>query len=187
VVTLWRAARAEGASDLADVIRIAAFTGARIESICQITVGDMGTDESSGIEFIALSDKTDAGKRLVPIHPALKPMLGRLTRAAQGGYLIPSTARNQYNERSAPLSKRFGRLRTKLHFDQAYVFHSIRKTVATRFEQTECPEGVAAEVLGHKKPTMTYGMYSGGSAIDRKIYWMEKALIYPDEEFMMAA
>jgi hypothetical protein len=37
--------------------------------------------------------------------------------------------------------------------------------VATLFEQAEVLEGVAADILGHEKQTMTYGLYSGGSSL----------------------
>jgi integrase len=49
-------------------------------------------------------------------------------------------------------------------FGPPYVLHSIRKTVATLLEDAGCPEGVAADILGHEKPAMTYGLHSGGSA-----------------------
>ena len=29
----------------------------------------------------------------------------------------------------------------------------------------ECPENIAADIVGHKKQTMTYGLYSGGSGL----------------------
>jgi hypothetical protein len=35
------------------------------------------------------------------------------------------------------MSKRFGHLKTKEGFDERYVFHSIRKTVATLLENAQ--------------------------------------------------
>ena len=40
------------------------------------------------------------------------------------------------------------------------------------------PEGVAAEILGHEKPSITYGLYSGGSSMKVKLEAIEK-LAYP--------
>ena len=77
------------------------------------------------------------------------------------------------------MGKRFGILKTKLGFDSRYVFHSMRKTVANMFENAECPEGVAADVVGHLKPTMTYGLYSGITKMDLRARWMEQAIRYP--------
>jgi len=48
------------------------------------------------------------------------------------------------------------------------VFHSIRKTVATLLENAGVPENVSADILGHEKNTMTYGLYSGGSSLSVK-------------------
>ena len=77
------------------------------------------------------------------------------------------------------IGKRFGLQKTRLGFDSRFVFHSIRKTVANMFENAQCPEGVAADVVGHLKPTMTYGLYSGLTKMDLRAGWMEKAISYP--------
>jgi hypothetical protein len=106
--------------------------------------------------------KTDAALRKVPAHSAIGDLLVRLVTDSKDGYLIPSSSDNQYHERSAAIGKRFGRLKTSLGFGPEHVFHSIRKTVATLLEDAQCPEGIAADIIGHDKPTMTYGLYSGG-------------------------
>jgi hypothetical protein len=58
------------------------------------------------------------------------------------------------------------------------VFNSIRKTVATQFEDAEAPKGVTAGVLGHEKDTLTYGHYSGGASTLTKLQALEKAVRY---------
>ena len=73
-----------------------------------------------------------------------------------------------------PLSKRFGHLKTALNFGPCHVFHSIRKTVATQFEQAGVVEGVAADVLGHEKKTLSYGLYSAGSSMKDKLKAVSK-------------
>jgi integrase len=93
-------------------------------------------------------------------------------------WVIPSAAENQYGDRGTALGQRFGRLKTAMGFGPELVFHSIRKTVATLLEDAGCPEGVAADILGHDKPTMTYGLYSGGSSMATKREWLEKAVRY---------
>ena len=77
-----------------------------------------------------------------------------------------------------PLASDFGLLKTRLGFGPEHVFHSIRKTVATLLEDAQCPEGIAADIIGHDKPTMTYGLYSGGSSIATRREWIEKAVRY---------
>ncbi len=45
------------------------------------------------------------------------------------------------------------------------MFHSIRKTVGTQLENAGVPENVTADLLGHEKPRITYGLYSGGTSL----------------------
>ena len=53
-------------------------------------------------------------------------------------------------------------------YGKQHVFHSIRKTAATVFEQAGVPEGVTADIIGHEKQTMTYGLYSGGTSVKQR-------------------
>lgn len=48
------------------------------------------------------------------------------------------------------------------------VFHSIRKTVGILLEQADVVESVAADILGHCKQTIPYGLYSGGTSPEQK-------------------
>ena len=66
------------------------------------------------------------------------------------------------------VGKRFGRLKSAPGYSEDLVFHSLRKTYATTCEQLGIPEGVAADILGHEKETMTYGLYSGGTSVEQK-------------------
>ena len=188
IVDIWRSIksskRAGRANNLAllDAIRIAAFTGARIESIFQMNVVDKRVID--GILCFQFDDKTEAGNRTIPIHSSILPLINRLLENPQaGGFLLPTTASNKYDERGTPAGKLFGRIKTKLNFSEEYRFHSIRKTVATLFERAECPEGVAADILGHDKPTMSYGTYSDGSSEKQKKDWLERVLVYPGDDF----
>ncbi|CAN5330222.1 hypothetical protein BH09PSE5_BH09PSE5_06790 [soil metagenome] len=154
---------ASGDTDLANLIALGAYTGARIEELCSLTV----ENSASGV-FNIVDSKTAAGVREVPIHPMLVGLVATLAAASKDGYLIPSTAAGQYGVRSDPLSKRFGRLKESMNFGAGHVFHSIRKTVATLLEQAGVVEGVAADILGHEKRTLSYGLYSSGSSQAQK-------------------
>jgi hypothetical protein len=46
--------------------------------------------------------------------------------------------------------------------------HSIRKAMARLLENADVPENVSADILGHDKSTMTYGLYSGGTSLKTK-------------------
>jgi integrase len=78
------------------------------------------------------------------------------------------------------IGRRFTDLKRKLGFDDPrLVFHSIRKTITHMLEMAECPEGVAQDLIGHVKPGMTYGTYSGLTRLDQRAMWLEKAVVYP--------
>lgn len=85
---------------------------------------------------------------------------------------------NKCGCRSDPVRKRFGRLKADLEFGEAHVFHSIRKTVTTLLESAGVSENIAADIVGHDKPRITYGFYSGGANLETKRRALEK-LAYP--------
>lgn len=174
VVALLRAAEAKGDTVLADLIRLGMWTGARIESLCALRVEEVREDA-----FDILHDKSQAGRRTVPIHSKLKPTMARLIKnAGPEGYILPGLTMNKYGDRSDAIGKRFGRLKTDKKFGPQHVFHSIRKTVATLLENAGVPENVAADIIGHDKPTMTYGLYSGGASLEVKREALER-IDYP--------
>jgi integrase len=78
----------------------------------------------------------------------------------KSGYLFDGLTANKYGDRSDAIGKRFGRLKTKMGFGPESVFHSIRKTVANMLGTAGIPESTAADILGHDRPSMTYGLYS---------------------------
>ena len=45
------------------------------------------------------------------------------------------------------------------------MFHSVRKTVVTILENASVPENIVADIVGHEKPRITYGLYSGGTSL----------------------
>lgn len=165
VVDTWSKALEKDDQPLADLIYFAAYTGARIEELCLVQSKDVSPNGSS---FKIPDAKTGAGVREVPVHSMLKATIQRLIGDTTDGYLIKSTAKNTHDKRSDPLGKRFGRLKDGLGFGPERVFHSIRKTVATQLENAGIAEGVAADILGHEKQTMTYGLYSGGTSLENK-------------------
>jgi integrase len=75
---------------LADLFTLAAYTGARIEELCNLKVGhvDNGIISTPGT-------KTDAALRKVLAHSAIGDLLVRLVTSSKDGYLIPSSTKNQ--------------------------------------------------------------------------------------------
>lgn len=132
--------------ELKDVVDIARYTGMRIAEIC---LQDK-TVKHQGVECFYVDEKaakTGASVRYVPVAKEIKHIELKL--------------RNKN-----AIGKRFGRhKKTVVGDDPRKVFHSIRKNVTTFLEHGGVTEGVAADLIGHEKQTMTYGLYSGGSSI----------------------
>ena len=185
VVKLWKAALAKrSGEELAKLIKLAAITGGRIESLCQLRRESAVIDPRSKIMTLAFADKTEAGARVVPVPDAFRPFVDRLIRGAdKDGFLIRSDTDNKHGERSTGLGRMFGRLKAKA-FGKSHDFHSFRRTVATLLENSGCPENFAADILGHEKPGMSYGVYSGGTNVALRKEWLDKAIHYPDADFM---
>ena len=173
VVSLWSDANAMDDEQLGDLIKIAAYTGARIEEICSLKVADF-TEKA-----LRITDaKTEAGNRLVPVHSALLPLIKKLAKASTDDYLLSGLTFNKYGDRSNAIGKRFGRLKDAKGFGPKQVFHSIRKTLVTQLENAGVSENVAADIVGHEKPRITFGTYSGGTVLEVQRKALEK-VSYP--------
>lgn len=147
---------------------VALHSGARLAEILGLTKSDIVHFENHTCFHIA-GTKTEASNRYVPIHSALQPIIDLLLDESDEQWLIPHVrSKGGAYRRGDVLGKRFGRLKTKLNFPSTKVFHSLRKTFITACEQAEAPEGVVADIVGHEKQTMTYGLYSGGSSIPQR-------------------
>ena len=70
--------------------------------------------------------------------------------------------------RSNAIGKRFSALKQAKEYGGEFVFHSLRKTVASLLKDAEVPEFVAADLLGHEIGTMTYGLYARGVGLEVK-------------------
>lgn len=162
---LHSAAIAKDDADLVDLICIAAYTGARIEEICSLKKNCVDLAD----KFVTIEDaKTEAGNREVPIHSSILKVIKRLMQNSTNEFVFCNLTPNKYQDRSNAIGKRFGRLKKELGFGKHHVFHSIRKTFTTELERAGIGENVAADIVGHEKQTMTYGLYSGGSSMDQK-------------------
>lgn len=142
---------------LGELIRLAAYTGCRIEELCSLKLENVAGDR-----FQIEDAKTEAGWRTVPIHPAIVSLVVALKGNRTEGYLLEGLTFNKYGDRSNAIGKRFGRLKKKCGYGEDMVFHSFRKGVASQLENNGVPENITARLLGHEFYTMSYGVYSGG-------------------------
>lgn len=174
VVRLLHDAR-ERDQQVAELIELGMWTGARLEELAALSVKRVSLER----RYIEISDaKSPAGWRQVPVHKSLLPTLHKLVKDSTDDYVLSGLSANKYGDRGDALGKRFGRLKRAQGFGDQFVFHSIRKTVATMLENAGIGENVAADILGHEKPTMTYGLYSGGTSLAVKAAAIKK-LRYP--------
>lgn len=144
-----------GDNELADIIRIAMFTGARLEEICTITVQNIQEDR-----VLISGTKTATSLRQVPIHPELAPTIRRLAGDREGGFLFPGLTENKFGDRSNAVGKRFGYIKTNMKFGEKYVFHSLRKTFSNILWSNHVQRELISQLLGHKTGHITTDVYT---------------------------
>lgn len=159
-------------STLAWLIPIALFSGMRLDEICGLRTQDL--EDDSGILFFNVIShegrrlKTAASRRRIPVHSELLRIgFGKyLAYVRQQGheYLFPALKPGgPDNKRNWYIGKRFTTYRRSVGVKSpTTVFHCFRKNAATALERARVPENEAVQILGHKKMTMSYGLYSGG-------------------------
>ncbi|KGD66730.1 phage integrase family protein [Alcanivorax nanhaiticus] len=153
---------------LADLIVLGAYTGARIEELCQLKTGDIVTED--GVQCLFIRDgKTRNAERVVPVHKDLKSLLKRLAKEAEGEFLLPASGKNKYGKRSDSLSKQFGRLKKSLGYGEEHVFHSLRKSFITLLQNNDMPGLTIASIVGHETGTITFDVYSAGPNAKQKL------------------
>ena len=154
---------------LTAITTLAMYTGARISELAGLGVDNVVTVD--GITCLKIDDaKTKAGNRAVPVHPKIHPLVQTLIIDSTDGYLVSGVKSKGGKDRRADvLGKRYGRLvRHDCQLPSTKVFHCFRNTVATKLESAGVSENIAADIVGHDKATMTYGLYSGGTSTQQK-------------------
>jgi len=154
---------------LTAITTLAMYTGARISELAGLRVESVITID--GIMCLKIDDaKTKAGNRAVPVHPEIQELVQTLITDSADGYLVSGVKSKGGKDRRADvLGKRYGRLvRNDCKLPKSKVFHCFRNTVATKLENAGVPENIAADIVGHDKATMTYGLYSGGTSTQQK-------------------
>ena len=163
--------------ELADAMHVAALTGARLDELYRLTVADC----ADGWFRVRVS-KTGAGVRRVPIHTALAALVARRTAGRTAtAFLFHEAPVVKGRERSAPLSKRFGRYRQTVGVHaraegrrhSTKNFHSFRHTFVTMARNAGFDRAVVGAVVGHKADGITDGVYHGGPSDALKVACVE--------------
>ena len=136
------------------LVMVAMYSGMRLNEICAITDKDI----EDGC-FVIREAKNKNSLRRVPIHSALLPLVEGLK-----GYLIPGLQPGgQDAKRGHEASKRFGRYKRKCGFDNALVFHGLRASFIAKLENAGVPVNITESIVGHRRQSMSYGVYSKGA------------------------
>lgn len=158
-----------------DLMRIAALTGARLDAIVDLRVGDC----ADGL-FVFKPQKKEPAPRAVPIHPALRAIMKRRTAGKKPeDDLFPEWPAprkiGSLRERSFKASNAFTAYRREVGVDAMIPgkrrsltnFHSFRRWFITQAERADQPESIIAVVVGHKRQGMTLGRYSAGPLLEQ--------------------
>jgi integrase len=138
---------------------ISLYSGMRIEEIASLRVEDV-----SAVSLKVVEGKTQAGRRDVPIHPVIEPLIARLKANATDEYLVPGLRSVGPDQKRGKLvSKRFGYfIHSKMKLRPQLTFHSLRNTFISQCEVAGLPESTTKLIVGHERESMTYGHYSRG-------------------------
>ena len=146
------------------------FTGARLEELCQLKIGDIKReDDVYYLDIHGDGDpqnrvKTACSIRQIPVHQTLidKGFLRLDHKCAQSPQVF-DLRRVNTNLGYLP-SKWFGRYKTSLGLSKGTkVFHSFRHTLRDKLTLTGAPTEHIREILGHEQIGETFGRY--GSSI----------------------
>lgn len=160
-----------GASqEMLDLMMIAALTGARLDVIVDLRVGD--TDKGA---FRFKPQKREKSARYVPIHPALVEIVERRSEGREAGdEFFPEfpgpKKETSLRERSFKASNEFTAYRRRCGVDERIAgkrrslvnFHSFRRWFITKAERAGVQPELIAALVGHKRSGMTLGRYSEG-------------------------
>lgn len=159
---------------LHDMMRVAALSGMRLNEIGNLRVADVEADA-----FVVRVSKTTAGRRAVPVHPDLAPLVAlRTAGKAPTDFLFEELTAppSRPERRGGKVGDRFTAYRRALGLDarkdgrrQSDIdFHSFRRWFITKAEQADQPIHVIQATVGHKREGVTLGTYSGGPSLDQR-------------------
>jgi integrase len=180
VPRLWDEAHHRKQFDLRDVIIIAAFTGGRREAITSLHRKTVFLDDP--IPYLVFhDDKTEAGRRRLPIHPAIESILRhRYQNPMEDGYLFRGGKNKIGDKRSPRLARPFRELLNDMQIPPGYGFHSFRRTFVDLLATANISELHAAKLVGHSIRTLTYGLYASNRLpLDHAQRIMVECINYP--------
>ena len=152
---------------LLSLTKIAMYSGMRLNEICELETTNVHPDAE--VPYFDLVDgKTESSVRRVPIHPEILSMVKGLVDESRDGYLLPGLKPGGENSRRGhSVSKRFGNfVRKHVTNDRRLVFHSLRKSFLAKLEEAGVPVSTAESIVGHRRQSLSYGLYSEGVPLE---------------------
>jgi integrase len=160
---------------LADLMRIGALTGARLEAIVSLRVKDC-----IGGNFRLRANQNETRARLVPIHSELAAIVRRRAGGKRLDALLfeevnrvaTKVGRQSHGSLSTAVGKRFGRYLRSQHLAVQIAgrrrslinFESFRRWFIEKAANAGQPETVIAAVVGYRRGTIS--AYSAGPGLD---------------------
>lgn len=175
---------------LRDVMMIGLLTGARLEVIVSLSVGDIKPDR---IFFPAA--KKEMRDRFVPIHPLLQPILDRRTDGKEKtDDLFPDwpapKKKGTVRERSFKTSNAFTEFRRQCGVDEVVAgdrrskvnFHSFRRWFVTHFRRM-APLDMTQAIVGHSHGNTTEDIYQwSGPKFKAAVRYISRLPVPPDTD-----
>lgn len=150
---------------------ISAYTGARLNEVCQLNVSDI--QKTDGIWAMSLnadcedkSIKTERGNRIVPLHPKLVD-LGLLDyikhmKNQNCQKLFPNLKKMKNTGDGTRISRWFRKYLIRLGIKKkGKNFHSFRHTVVNKLTSQKVYEPFIRELIGHSHGSITMDVYGG--------------------------
>lgn len=157
-------------------------TGLRPGEVCQLRVSDLRQCSDKGIWYFHVSDegpkqtiKTPNARRDVPVNQALieRGFLDYFRRRKQERktQLFNCTATGKDDDWSRNFTQRFNRfLGNRLGYESGNRpgAYSLRHTFINALKQSDRPEHVVADIVGHSKRSITYDRYGKPTGLSKK-------------------
>ncbi|MDP6597524.1 MAG: site-specific integrase [Candidatus Poribacteria bacterium] len=158
------------------VTLLSAYSGARLNEICQLNVSDI--QQADGIWLMNLTNntedkniKTPAGNRTVPLHPKIL-QLGfldyvEMIKNEKQRKLFPQLKKMESTGFGTRISHWFARYLTKLGIKKkGKNFHSFRHIVVNKLTCQKVYEPFIKELIGHAHRSLTMDVYAGKKPVD---------------------
>lgn len=154
--------------DLREVMLVALYTGMRLNEIASLTNGQLKLE--GDVKYIDVTEsKTTAGIRKVPLHSRIDWLYRKAKKGVDGARVWPSFSDEGPGKKpGGDAGKEFSRFKRSLGFnDRRKVFHSFRKNVVGQLESAGVPQNEVAQIIGHEKQGLTFGVYGKQLSLER--------------------